>query len=267
MANELHGLRISRASMILGAAAMALVARTPLSHAADTDGLTMDEEIKMVSTGKTTDMKMHVETRGDASRITTQLNGQNQVMLRPGDGRTIMLMPQMNMYMALPMPAAAPATSQPAGSVTVTDTGKSQKIDGHAAEGYLVTVKPAQPGGATHELTYWMVKDFPDAAKINALMKNSPFGAISGGRGARGGAGAAPPDQSALMHQAMPADAGVMLRMETTDTDGTLTIDVTNLKIAPVADADLQIPSGYTDMSGMMQGMPAGMPNIPGRGN
>jgi hypothetical protein len=266
MANWNPGRKALKASMCAGVAAIALLARAPLSRAADAVGLTMDEEIKIVPTngGQTTDMTMHVESRGDASRSTMQGSGManGATILRPGDGRTLMLMPQMNMYMVVPTPAApaTAATSQPAGDVTVTDTGKSQKIDGHDAEGYLVVTKPKDPAAASQEMTFWMSKDIPDAAKIADQLKTAPLSPMSGrgGRGARGGGGSAPN----VTVQGMPADAGVPLRMEMTEGASKVTIDFTNIKLAPIPDADLQIPAGYQDMSGMMQGMP-NMPNMP----
>jgi hypothetical protein len=256
------------ASMCVGVAAIALLARAPLSRAADADGLTMDEEMKVVPAngGQTTDIKMHVESRGDASRSTMDMAGMGNgsIILRPGDGRTIMLMPQMNMYMVVPAAQTPAATSQPAGDITATDTGKSQKIDGHDAEGYLVVTKSANPAVASQEMTFWMSKDIPDAAKIAEQFKNAPLTPMGGrgGRGARGGGGATPTVSIA----GMPADAGIPLRMEMTEGNDKVTVDFANFKLAPIPDADLQIPAGYQDMSNMMQGMP-NMPSTPGTPN
>lgn len=262
MANRNRGPLAFKASMCLGAAAIALLARAPLSRAADADGLTMDEEIKMVPTsgGQANDIKMHVESRGDASKDTMTMtgSGNSTVMLKPGDGRSIMLIPARNMYMVIPaaaLPPDAAATSQPAGDVTVTDTGKSQKIDGHDTEGYLVTVKPKDPAGAPHQMTCWMCKDIPDAAKVVEQLNKSPLSPM-GGRGARNGGNAT----ANVNIQGMPADAGVPLRIEMAEADNNITVDITNIKYGPIPDADLQVPAGYQDLSTMFGGggMPAG---------
>jgi hypothetical protein len=245
-------------------AAMVVLARAPRAYAADTDGLTMDEEVKAVPTngGKETDIKMHVESRGDASRSTMQMSGEanSSVILRPGDGRTIMLMPQQQMYMTMPQSsgaAAAAATSQPAGEVTVTDLKKSQKIDGHETEGYLVTYKPKE--GASHEITYWMAKDIPDAGKIADQLDKAPL-SPTGGRGARGGGASAAPNVSVT---GMPKDAGVPLEVQMSESTESITIIFSNIKFGSIPDSDLKIPDGWRDLSSMM---PAGMPNFPAGG-
>jgi hypothetical protein len=264
MTNRIKGRMAFRASMCMGVAAVALLSRAPTAHAANADGLMMDEQVKVVPTngGKETDITMHVESRGDASRSTMQMSGEanGSVILRPGDGRTIMLMPQQQMYMTMPQngAAAAAATSQPAGEVTVTDLKKSQKIDGHDTEGYLVTYKPKE--GESHEITYWMAKDIPDAEKVAEQLNKAPL-SPTGGRGARGGGASAAPNVSIT---GMPKDAGVPLEVQMSESTENITILFSNIKFGSIPDSDLKIPDGWRDLSAMMGG--GGMPNIPNGG-
>jgi len=195
------------------------------------DGLTYDE--LMTTNGSARDGIMHVETRGSATRI--DMGGQAAV-LYPGDGRTIMFMPAYHGYMTFQKsPTTAPTSSLFDGiKITATDSGKSQTVNGHTCEAYVMGGdSPSDPNSA-NKTTLWVCKDFPDPDKINdEIVKSSMSMAVG---------------ETFDFSSLLPKGAGVPLRIEMVAPFYNMTIDYTNVKVGSIPDTDLQIPASYRDL-------------------
>jgi len=108
------------------------------------------------------------------------------------------------------------------------DTGKSEKVNDYTAEVYTAQT----PAG---KFTYWVAKDYPNAAALKEQM-----GVLQKSIQSKlGPAGSFLPDTATL--------PGVTLKTEMVIFGRTTTTTLVSAKDASVDDADFQAPAGYTE--------------------
>ncbi len=108
----------------------------------------------------------------------------------------------------------------------VTDTGKTEKVNGHDAEVYTAT-------SGELSYTFWVAKEYPDYAALRDEIKK--FNARNPGTGVSAGA---------------PQLDGIVLKSESlSDAGSVTTITLLSAKVQDVDDSEFKPPAGYQDVS------------------
>ena len=156
----------------------------------------------------------------------TLIHGQKMFMKVSGD-KLKAILEQSKKMMGQDAPDSAVAPKP-------VDTGKSEKVGDYNTEIYTVEMKGKK-------FTFWMSKDFPNFAALQAQINKlqSLQEKLGQGKG---------PDTSKI--------DGVPVKTETVMNGKTITTLLVSEKETPVDDADLQVPAGYTEMQ--MPQMPPG---------
>jgi Domain of unknown function (DUF4412) len=162
----------------------------------------------------------------------TLMHGQKSFMKMPAD-RAKALIAQMQKL----QPAGAP--SAPATAPKLTPTGKKEKIDKYDCEVFTWTT-PAM------NVTYWICKDFPNFAQINAAMakmQNTGIGAV--GKGVLPGATDLP---------------GMAVKTELSISGQKITTTVVSAAEEDVDPAVFQVPPDYKEIPMPAFGFPPAAP-------
>jgi len=202
--------------------------------------------LTMTSGGKAQPMTYSI--KGDKVRIDmAAAKGMGGMILDPVKKQATIVMDEQKMYMTMAIPDATPAPAAGGGKseeATFEKTGETEKILGYTATKFLSTHQ-----GTTTEL--WL------AEGIGTFM--SFAGGNPMGGGARGGAPATQPWESALAgKQLFP------LRVVGRDKSGkeSFRMEATAVQRQSLPDSHFAPPAGYQkfDMGNMMQGMMPGRP-------
>lgn len=119
-------------------------------------------------TGKKSEISMKI--KDDSLRM--DIGGDVSVVLDGASGKIISMMHAQKAYLTMEasaieqmMKAAAAAAGQkPKGEVKLVPTGKTEEINGQKTEIYTLE-------GADHKGTFWIAKDYPNGAAIQAAIK------------------------------------------------------------------------------------------------
>jgi hypothetical protein len=199
--------------------------------------------------GRTMDMnysmkagKLRMDMNAEGHQMSTIMDMANLEML--------MLMPEQQMYMVMPMKKPVQQAMEKQGDATtdITRTGKTEKILGYTCDQLLVTDKAK---GTVTEL--WLA---PDLGMFMGLGGGGPMGGGGGmfGGGRRGGGGPA----AAKWEEAIKGKGGFPLRVVSHDAKGAVTfkMEATSIEPGSLSDSLFTPPEGYRkfsmpDMGGM----------------
>lgn len=200
-----------------------------------------------IDTGEAT-QQITMKFKGDKIRM--EISPEMSTILDTVTGDSIMLMHSQKMYMKISgektkammaqmqaMKGHADAT--PAVAPKFIDTGRKEKVNNYDAEVYTCEM-------ANHHSTYWIAKDFPNAAgllaqmnKLQKSMQNTMGAAATG------------------LAVGMTNLPGLPIKTETEINGKKMTVTLSAAKDQTLADSDFSIPDGYNGMQ---------MPDLPGMG-
>jgi hypothetical protein len=195
-------------------------------------------------------MNMDYAMKGEKLRMDMNGRGhQAAVIMDTAKMEMLMLMPEQQMYMVMPMKKTVDQAMEKAGANTtdVEATGKTETILGYKCNQLLVKDK-----GNVTEL--WV------AEGLGTFMGMSPGGPMGGGGGGMFGRGK--PANAAKWEQVLKDKGGFPLRMITRDASGKEISKMEATKIEPgsLPDSMFNPPAGYQkfdmpNMGGLLKGM------------
>jgi hypothetical protein len=196
-----------------------------ISEVIEAGGQSQNLTLKIKGDKVRTDVASQMSTITDTNTgdLITILHTQKMYM-KMSAGKTRALMDQMRAVQGQP-PGAAPAEKP-----KITDTGKSEKVNEYDTEIYTAETPKMK-------FTYWVAKDFPNAAVVMQQMKKMQASMESKlGGGLQGSL----PDTAQL--------PGVSVKTQIETNGKTITTTMASVKEQPVEDADMQVPDGYKEM-------------------
>jgi len=194
-----------------------------ITELVDAGGQSQNMTIKIKGDKMRTDIAAQMSTITDTNTgdVITIMHPQKSY-LKISASKTKELITKMQ---AMQGQTAATATEKP----KIVATGKKEKVNDYNTEIYTAE-------SPTMKFTYWVAKDFPNAAAVQEQMKKMQDGMQS----KIGTAGNSVPDISIL--------PGLPLKTEIVTGGQTITTTLISVKQSPVDDADLQIPADYKEM-------------------
>ena len=175
---------------------------------------------------------MNYMIKGSQTRVDMTMKGHHMIDIMDfNTKKIIMLMPEQKMYMTSDIPASSKAKAE---DVKFTKTGNTKTILGHSTEEWKITSKQG----------------------VSSLWAASGMGFFAMSQGPHGQG----PDTSWVVEA--KAKGLFPLEMDNTgNKGGSMTMVATKIDEKTLDSSLFEIPSGYKDMSAMMQGMGAGMPS------
>ena len=190
-----------------------------------------------------------IKIKGD--KIRTDMSAQMSSITDTNSGDIVMLMHGQKSYMTMSaaktkmmMDQMKAMAGKPAASATpqavpkFVSTGKKEEVSGYKTE-----IFTANYDGNT--ITCWVAADFPNAASLMQQLRKMQESMLSKLGGSMG---------SAPKMDSLP---GVPIKTEFDAGGKKITTTIVSLKEEPVNAADLEIPSGYTEMKMPSFGKPA----------
>lgn len=206
------------------ALALALSARADLVIKEKIEGAGQlgDMTMKIKGDKVRADVSAELSTLTDAKTgdVTTLMHAQKSYMVMPAAASQA-LMDNVTKTMAQASPGPSPTPAK------LTPTGRREKVNGYDTDIYTASL-----GGM--KMTYWIAPGFPDWKKVLEAMMTFQRGSLA-----------------AMAKGLMPGASdfpGMPVKTEADLGGQKITTTVESVKEEPVADADFQIPAGYTEM-------------------
>ena len=193
----------------------------------------------VASVGQTQTMTLKI--KGD--KVRTDISEQLSTIMDTASGDLITIMHAQKSYMKISgskskelieqmkkLQGQTDAADTPAEKPKLVDTGKSEKVNDYNAEIYTSQTP-------TMKITLWVTKDFPNYAAVSEQMKKLQADIL----GKLGSAANGTPDISGLQ--------GLPVKTQYEINGNTVTVTILSAKEQPVDDAEMTVPSGYTEMA------------------